>query len=148
MICIGCISITKTASHLQKYTFRLQKLRFVYKYLVISLQSGFSVYKVASRFTIQQILIFPVDIPNLMWYIYHKWYKYITKKYKLFDFVWGFCLGVGGTGALLTIFLEELGVEIAKKLSVNISFLHFMFVYYLIQLAISTYFIYFEKREA
>ena len=42
----NCISFTKVA-------FWVQKLRFVYKYSVISLQSGISVYKVAFRFTIQ-----------------------------------------------------------------------------------------------
>ncbi len=73
---------------------------------------------------------------------------YNKAKRKIFDFVWGFCFGFGGVGAILTILLGELGVEITKNLTVNIGFLHFMFVYFLIQLAISTYFIYFEKREA
>ena len=41
------ISFSKVAS-------RIQKLHFVYKYSVVTLQSGVSAYKVASRFSIKQ----------------------------------------------------------------------------------------------
>lgn len=51
--CIGCISITKVASHLQRMIFRLQKLRFAYKYLIVRLQNCISGYKTASRFAIE-----------------------------------------------------------------------------------------------
>ena len=40
------ISFSKVAS-------RIQKLHFVYKYSVVTLQSGVSAYKVASRFSIK-----------------------------------------------------------------------------------------------
>ena len=43
----SCISVTKVA-------FRLQKLRFAYKYLIVNLQNCISAYKVASRFAIQR----------------------------------------------------------------------------------------------
>jgi len=36
-----------------KMAFRIQKLRFVYKYSVVKLQSGVSSYKMASRFSIK-----------------------------------------------------------------------------------------------
>lgn len=55
--CIGCISITKVASHLQRMIFRLQKLRFAYKYLIVRLQNCISGYKTASRFAIEYLLI-------------------------------------------------------------------------------------------
>lgn len=42
----NCISLTKVA-------FGLQKLRFVYKYLLVRLQSCISTYKTASRFAIE-----------------------------------------------------------------------------------------------
>ena len=51
--CIGCISLTKVASRLQRMIFRLQKLRFAYKYLVVRLQNCVSGYKTASRFSIE-----------------------------------------------------------------------------------------------
>ena len=73
---------------------------------------------------------------------------YHKAKRKIFDFLWGFCSGVGVTGAIILLIAEARWVELAEKLSFNISFWHFLLVYYLIQLAISTYFIYFEKREA
>ena len=72
---------------------------------------------------------------------------YNKAKRKIFDFLWGFCLGFGGIGVLVTMIIEAMGYDIAKTLSVNISFWHFMLVFEVIQLAISTYFIYFEKRE-
>ena len=53
--CLGRISITKVASRLQKLPFRLQKLRFAYKYLVVRLQNCISRYKTASRFTIEYL---------------------------------------------------------------------------------------------
>ena len=43
----NCILLTKVA-------FRVQKLRFAYKYLVFNFQNCISDYKVASRFAIQQ----------------------------------------------------------------------------------------------
>jgi len=45
----SCISLTKVA-------FRLQKLRFGYKYSIVNLQNCISAYKVASRFAIQPVL--------------------------------------------------------------------------------------------
>lgn len=42
------ISFSKVAS-------RIQKLHFVYKYSVVTLQSGVSAYKVASRFSIKHL---------------------------------------------------------------------------------------------
>lgn len=51
--CIGCVLFTKVASRLQRITFRLQKLRFVYKYLVVGLQNCIWGYKTASRFAIE-----------------------------------------------------------------------------------------------
>ena len=73
---------------------------------------------------------------------------YHKAKRKIFDFLCGFCSGVGVTGAIIRLIAEARWFELAEKLSFNISFWHFLLVYYLIQLAISTYFIYFEKREA
>ena len=73
---------------------------------------------------------------------------YHMAKRKIFDFLWGFCSGLGGAGVIIIFVAEAMGYEIAEKLTFNISFWHFLFLYYLLQLAISTYFIYFEKREA
>ena len=73
---------------------------------------------------------------------------YHKAKRKIFDFLWGFCSGFGAVGVIVVLIAETKGSEIAEKLSFNISFWHFLLIYYLIQLAISAYFIYFEKREA
>ena len=77
---------------------------------------------------------------------------YHKAKRKIFDFLWGFCSGFGAAGAIILLIAETRWPELAEKFvelsSFNISFWHFLLVYYLIQLAISTYFIYFEKREA
>lgn len=56
--CIGCISLTKVASRLQRMIFRLQKLRFAYKYLVVRLQNCVSGYKTASRFSIESYKLY------------------------------------------------------------------------------------------
>jgi len=77
---------------------------------------------------------------------------YNRAKRKIFDFLWGFCSGFGAVGVIVILIAETKWPEFAEKFvelsSFNISFWHFLLVYYLIQLAISTYFIYFEKREA
>lgn len=81
---------------------------------------------------------------------------YHRAKRKIFDFLWGFCSGFGASGVIVILIAESIGSEIVEKLSFTISFWHFvtisywlfLLVYYLIQLAISTCFIYFEKREA
>ena len=73
---------------------------------------------------------------------------YHKAKRKIFDFLWGFCSGVGVTGAIILLIAETRWPELAEKLLFTISFWHFLLLYYLIQLAISAYFIYFEKREA
>ena len=73
---------------------------------------------------------------------------YHRAKRKIFDFLWGFCSGFGAVGVIAILLAESRGSALAEKLSFTISFWHFLLVYYLIQLAISTYFIYFEKREA
>ena len=73
---------------------------------------------------------------------------YHKAKRKIFDFLWGFCSGVGGAGAIILLIAETRWPELAEKLLFTISFWHFLLLYYLIQLAISAYFIYFEKREA
>lgn len=73
---------------------------------------------------------------------------YNRAKRKIFEFLWGFCSGFGGVGVIIIFIAEAKGYDIAEKLSFNISFWHFLLVYALIQLAISSYFIYFEKREA
>ena len=73
---------------------------------------------------------------------------YHKAKRKIFDFLWGFCSGVGAAGAIILLIAETRWPELAEKLSFTISFWHFLLLYYLIQLAISAYFIYFEKREA
>ena len=77
---------------------------------------------------------------------------YHRAKRKIFDFLWGFCSGFGAVGVIVILIAETKWPEFAEKFvelsSFNISFWHFLLVYYLIQLAISTYFIYFEKREA
>ena len=46
----SCISFTKRA-------FRLQKLRFVYKYILVILQTCISIYKAAPRFTIDHLFL-------------------------------------------------------------------------------------------
>ena len=46
----SCISFTKVA-------FRVQKLRFAYKYLIVNLQNCISNYKVASRNATQRFLL-------------------------------------------------------------------------------------------
>jgi hypothetical protein len=43
----------KSGFSFSKVAFRIQKLRFVYKYSVVKLQNGVSSYKVASRFSIK-----------------------------------------------------------------------------------------------
>ncbi len=73
---------------------------------------------------------------------------YHRAKRKIFDFLWGFCSGVGVAGAIILLIAETRWPELAEKLLFTISFWHFLLLYYLIQLAISAYFIYFEKREA
>lgn len=73
---------------------------------------------------------------------------YHKAKRKIFDFLWGFCSGCGMSGAIILLIAETRWPELVEKLSFSISFWHFLPLYYLIQLAISTYFIYFEKREA
>ena len=73
---------------------------------------------------------------------------YHKAKRKIFDFLWGFCSGFGAVGVIVILLAESRGSALAEKLSFTISFWHFLLVYYLILLAISTYFIYFEKREA
>lgn len=73
---------------------------------------------------------------------------YNKAKRKIFDFVWKLCYYLGGVGVLLWIYAEVKGFGIVDKWFLNISFIDFMFVYYLIQLAISLCFIYYEKREA
>jgi hypothetical protein len=45
----------KSGFSVTKLDFRLQKLRFVYKYVVVNLQSGIWTYKMASRVTIDLI---------------------------------------------------------------------------------------------
>ena len=73
---------------------------------------------------------------------------YHKAKRKIFDFLWGFCSGCGMSGAIILLIAETRWPELVEKLSFTISFWHFLLLYYLIQLAISAYFIYFEKREA
>lgn len=46
MMCTDCISVTNVV-------FRVQKLRFIYKYLIVNLQNCISDYKVASQLAIQ-----------------------------------------------------------------------------------------------
>ena len=43
----------KSGISFSKLAFRIQKLRFVYKYVVVNLQSGIWTYKMASRVTIE-----------------------------------------------------------------------------------------------
>lgn len=45
----------KSGFSVTKLDFRLQKLRFVYKYVVVNLQSGIWTYKMASRVTIESV---------------------------------------------------------------------------------------------
>ncbi len=73
---------------------------------------------------------------------------YNKAKREIFNFVWGLCLGLGGGGVLATMVVEAMGFEVAEKLHATISFWHFMLVFEALQLAISTYFICLEKREA
>jgi len=73
---------------------------------------------------------------------------YNKAKLGVVDFLLGFCSACGGIGALIILIAESKGYEIVEKLSVNINFWHILLVYYLIQLAISACFIYYEKREA
>jgi len=49
------------AFRLQKHTFPLQKLHFVYKYSVVELQNCISFYKIASRFTIEHYALYNVE---------------------------------------------------------------------------------------
>lgn len=72
---------------------------------------------------------------------------YNKAKMGVVDFLLGFCSSCGGIGVLIILLAESKGYEIAEKLSFSINFWHVLLVYYLIQLAISTLFIYYEKRE-
>ena len=76
---------------------------------------------------------------------------YNKAKRKVFGFLWGFCSGFGASGVIVLLIFEAIRPELAEKFvelsSFTISFWHFLLVYYLIQLAISALFIYFEKRE-
>lgn len=76
--CIGCISITKVASHLQRMIFRLQKLRFAYKYLIVRLQNCISGYKTASRFAIE----FFFSKKHIKENIFDKKHQNLTKRLK------------------------------------------------------------------
>jgi hypothetical protein len=44
----------KSGVSFSKLAFRIQKLRFVYKYSVVGYKDGFSIYKVASRLSIKR----------------------------------------------------------------------------------------------
>ena len=58
IFCIDCISVTKVASSFTNVAFRVQKLRFAYKYLIVNLQNCISDYKVASRNATQLLNIY------------------------------------------------------------------------------------------
>lgn len=77
---------------------------------------------------------------------------YNKAKRKVFEFLWGFCSGFGASGVIVLVIFEAIRSDLAEKFvelsSFPISFWHFLLVYYLIQLAISTHFICLEKREA
>ena len=77
---------------------------------------------------------------------------YNKAKRKVFGFLWGFCSGFGASGVIVLVIFEAIKSDLAEKFvelsSFTISFWHFLLLYYLIQLAISTCFVYFEKREA
>ena len=57
----------KSGFLLSKMAFRIQKLRFVYKYSVVELQSGVLSYKVASRISIKLPQYFRLEgFPKLL----------------------------------------------------------------------------------
>lgn len=53
----SCFSFTNVA-------FRVQKLRFAYKYLIVNLQNCISNYKVASRNAIQLVSVYEMIVTN------------------------------------------------------------------------------------
>ena len=55
---------------------------------------------------------------------------YHRAKRKIFDFLWGFCSGFGAVGVIAILLAESRGYALAEKLSFNISFWHFLLVYY------------------
>jgi hypothetical protein len=48
----------KSGVSFSKLAFRIQKLRFVYKYSVVGYKDGFSIYKVASRLSIKLVTVY------------------------------------------------------------------------------------------
>lgn len=71
---------------------------------------------------------------------------YDKSKRKVFDFIWGFICGAAVAMAFLSILMDAGVVPMELNFTVNAWWL--MILYGIMQVAISLYFIYFEKREA
>lgn len=75
--------LTKTASHLQNITIRIQRLRLVYKYLLVDLQNCISPYKVASGITTDHVnRICHYNVGNI---IFHCKFIFFSVQFEVYE---------------------------------------------------------------